>query len=297
MIHQYGKGTALACIGTLFYALLGISIKLAGNNADMWQIMIGRGLVGAVAMLILAHVMGVPLFAGKPTARLIPAIANFAAAAFITIALMVIPIFEALVLWYIFPVWTTLLSWKLLGEPLSFVVGGLIALAMLGVVIMLWPSAGVETTGLHWGHIAGLLSSFCAATAFVSMRVYSNLHGVAHFFNFCVFSLIASLIPMLIFSSPVIPSVAGLEGIFYVALAGCLGQVLIYSAIIYIPPANVAVITTGEIFIAAIIAMLFLGEVLTVQMVVGGLLVIFAALALTLYQNYQKKRNQPSRVE
>lgn len=288
-MHHYGKGISLACLGTIFYAFLGLSIKVAGDYADVWQLMVGRGLIGAVIMATLARVWHISLAKGRIRERFFTGAANFAAAAFVTVALMTIPIFEALILWYIFPAWTTLLSWRFLGERLTPVGGALIVLALTGIVIMLWPEGGVAS-GFHWGHVAGLASSVCAASAFVLMRKYADQHAVSHFFYFCLFSVAFSSLPLLLFSPSILPSSDGMLGILAVALIGCIGQVIIYSAIAYIPPANVAIITMGEIFIAAIVASLFLGEQLTVRMIVGGSLVIVSGLALNVYHALSGKK-------
>lgn len=283
MSHHYGKGVALASLGTFFYAFLGLSIKVAGAYADIWQIMVGRGIIGAVVIALLAHCRHIPLSGGNWRGRIVTGAANFGAAALVTVALTTIPIFEALILWYIFPAWTTLLSWRFLKVPLTPTGGALVALALVGVTIMLWPDGSLETSGFHWGHLAGLGSSLCAASAFVLMRKYADQHAVSHFFYFCVFSVLVSCIPVALFSSPILPSADGTLGILAVALFGCVGQVIIYSAIAYIPPANVAIITMGEIFISAIVASLFLGEKLTVQILAGGSLVIFSGLALNIH--------------
>lgn len=283
MIHRYGKGVALACLGTFFYAFLGLSIKLAGPYTDTWQLMLGRGLIGASVIGLVAWYQHISLFGGKWKGRILTGAANFGAAVLITVALTSIPIFEALILWYILPAWTKLLSWRFLGEKIALIEAVLIALALAGVAIMLWPEGGNETAGIGWGHVAGLGSSLCAASAFVLMRKHADQHAYSHFFYFCVFSVIASTIPVLLFSAPLIPSADGLYGMLTVACFGCIGQVIIYSSIAYIPPVNVAIITMGEIFISAIVASLFLGEALTMQMLGGGGLVIVAAMTLNSY--------------
>ena len=72
-------------------------------------------------------------------------------------------VMRVLLLFYLSPLWTVLLSRALLGERLSRAGAGVIGLSMAGAIVMLWqpalgfpwPACGAEWMGLGAGHRVG----------------------------------------------------------------------------------------------------------------------------------------------
>jgi drug/metabolite transporter (DMT)-like permease len=79
-------------------------------------------------------------------------------------------VMRVLLLFYLSPLWTVLLSRLLLGERLSRAGAGVIALSMAGALVMLWQPA----LGLPWPSVPaewmGLGAGFCFALANVVIR-------------------------------------------------------------------------------------------------------------------------------
>ena len=289
MTH-YSRGAFLAVTGTVFYGLIGLAIKFSGESASVWQMMASRGLLGVFLVAAIARFMGIRLWTNQTMGMLLTAFFNFSASSLITVALTTIPIFEALVLWYLLPAWTTLLAAKFLGERITRIGSLFLLMAIAGAVIVLWPANGMSSFGLHWGHLAGLCSSLSAALGFVSIRHYSGHHGLSHFFHFCLVTLVLSSVLQLFSAGPFLPPAVALTGITMVAILGGLGQMLMFASVAYLPPAGVTVISMGEIVVAGIGAYVIFNETITLTMLCGGAMIVGGALGINLYGAYLAKQ-------
>lgn len=286
----YTRGTLLAMGGTFVYGLLSLSIKASGEYADVWQIMTGRGLGGLLLAFLCARALGIRLVNGQVSGMLLTAVCNFSAVSLITLALTTIPLFEALVLWYLLPVWMTLFSRLLLGERVSRFGLCCTALAVSGTMVVLWPQSGATFSGLSWGHLAALCSPIAASAAFVLIRLHAAQPSLAHFFYLSAVTLVASSLALLLQGVPAPLPLIGVARISLVALLAGMGQVMVFAAVACISPSVVAVICLGEIVIAAIGAYVLFDERLTLNMACGGAMIVIAAVGINWYHVARNKR-------
>ena len=101
------------------------------------------------------------------------------------LALSRIPAGEATLLNNTFPVIAVLLSFYTLGERPTFHLALALAIVTAGMFMVLGD--GYQTTGLGWGHLAGLASAFLGAGAVTSIRALrATDNAPTIFFAFCV---------------------------------------------------------------------------------------------------------------
>jgi drug/metabolite transporter (DMT)-like permease len=224
----------------------------------------------------------IKLYDGQTPGMILTALANLAAAACVTVALTSIPIFEALVLWYLFPVWTMLLAARFLGDKISLSGLGFLALAVGGALIILWPEQKSAGSVLGLGHLAGLCSSFSIAAAFVLIRHYKRQSAAGHFFFFCLAASLLSCAMVGMQPGPMLPPPGAFAAISAVGLSGCASMVLVFRAVAFIPPAKVAILTMSEIVISATLAYFFFGESISARMLCGGLMIIGAGAGINM---------------
>lgn len=292
----YTRGVLIAAVGTFFYGFLGLAVKFSGeSSATVWQIMAGRGLLGMLMVTVIAHAFGIRLLTGDTKGMLLIGLFNFMGSALITVALTSIPIFEALILWFLLPAWTTLLAVRFLGERLTVVIALCLLLAISGAAIVLWPEEGAGLSGLSWGHLAGLFSALSAAVGFICIRRFSGHHPLSHFFHFCLVAFITAGTLHLFQDAPYVPQTMALSGIAVAGLLGGLGQMMLFAAVKFIPPGAVTVISMGEIIVAAVGAYFLFNESVTVAVYCGGGMIIAAAFGINLY-NARRAKMQTENV-
>ena len=139
---------------------------------------------------------------------------------------------DATVLLFTVPMWTTLLAFFVLGEQFTLIDSLSMAGALTGVVLVLRPpflfgdESGTLISSEPVGVVFAILSAWCSAGAYVSIRKLKGVHPnvVLHFF--ALFGVVASLLACLVTQSfslqlePVVWLMLLATGIF-----GTLGQV------------------------------------------------------------------------
>jgi drug/metabolite transporter (DMT)-like permease len=188
-----------------------------------------------------------------------------------------------MVLFYLYPAFTALLSPLLTGEPTSkrawpFIVG-----AFVGTTLILWPGeSGSGSLGL--GHAFAMTASvLCAVTLLLVRRLGRENNIYTLFYYLCLAGALASLGPLLLQPSPLLPrgSAAWIE-VAAVAVFSVGAQLSINQALIHIPAPKVSVMMTAEVPLVACFGVLYLGEPLGWRLVVGALLIFCCGIVLNI---------------
>ena len=165
-------GAICAFAAACSYAGLNAAIRFADAHMSIWHIVFYRSLFGVAAMIVLAWVKKYPLLGMQRSTLCLAGFSGAVGITALTLALILLPLFEALVLLYLFPVFAALLSPWLTGDRVSNRDWLLISAACCGAAIVLWSGKRVE--GLHWGHLLSLIASFSLGLTFTLIRRVSS---------------------------------------------------------------------------------------------------------------------------
>ena len=192
-------------------------------------------------------------------------------------------VMRVLLLFYLSPLWTVLLSRLLLGERLSRAGAGVIALSLAGAFVMLWrpelglpwPSGTAEWVGLGAGMCFALTNVLIRRTAHIEIeqKVMAVFLGVI-----CM----APLIAWLRGESPLEQAVSAGAGT-WLLLAVVAGVLLVVNLVVQYGitflSANAAIaLFLFELVVAAISSWWLAGEVMGVKEWAGGAMIIAASL-------------------
>jgi drug/metabolite transporter (DMT)-like permease len=194
-------------------------------------------------------------------------------------ALAMLPLAAATVLQYSYPTFTALLAWLSLGEPVGPRLLGAVALGWMGVMVLAWPPAGAELgTSLPPLAVAiALVGAFSTALAYVSVRALRHSeHPLVIVFYFPLVALVLSL--PLVLMNPVVPSWGELVWLLGVGLFTQLGQLTLTAGLMGLPAARATAISYVQVAFAVLWGWLIFAEPLEATTLVGGLLVLAAAL-------------------
>jgi len=188
-------------------------------------------------------------------------------------------ILRVLLLFYLSPLWATLMGWLFLREHVSRVAAASLAIALAGAMLMLWnPDIGAPwpQSSADW---FALSSGFAFALSNVATRgVQSASVGTKLFcVGFGVSVMAATIIALV--GAP-LPSVS--LGIFGGAVAlGVFGilvmTLLVQYGVTHIPVYRSAVITFVELIAGAISQALLTDEVVSLREWIGGALIVLGA--------------------
>lgn len=192
-------------------------------------------------------------------------------------------VMRVLLLFYLSPLWTVLLSRTLLGERLSRAGAGVIGLSMAGAIVMLWqPALGFPwpACGAEW---MGLGAGFCFALANVLVRRTAHIeieHKVMAVFAGVV--LMAPAVAWLRGESPVAQAAAvGADIWLMLAILGAV--LLIINLVVQYGithlSANAAIsLFLFELVVAAASSWWLAGEVMGTKEWLGGAMIVLASL-------------------
>ncbi|MCL5668686.1 MAG: DMT family transporter [Gammaproteobacteria bacterium] len=198
----------------------------------------------------------------------------------ITFVLAVIEgnVVRVLLLFYLSPLWASLLGWAALGERLSTRAWALLAVAMAGALIMLWDGA----VGTFWPHgradILALLSGFTFALSNVLIRRLQDVSVPVKTISVWAGGVLVALL-WLLFSAQPAPQASSAALVYAIAL-GALGITAMTLAVQYgvtrMPVQRSAVILLFELVAGALSAAWLAGETVQTHEWLGGALIVLA---------------------
>jgi drug/metabolite transporter (DMT)-like permease len=283
-MHGGGRGNIgvwLAFASALGYCACNVATRLAVGEITVWGILFTRGVFGVAAMFLAARLLRKSLFGRNLGLLTCIGIAGSLSTACIVTAIMSIPLYQALVLLYLYPALTVPLGFVVNGERVRPADGMMVLLAFTGSLLLIWPD---KSAGLIFGtgHLVGVGGALLYAVAYVLIRrLGEGNSGLEPMFHYSLWAMIGVScgIAFLDLDAGLPDARAwsigmGLATLSLVALfAG-------YLALRWLAPHRVGVIGTLEVFGGVLSSWLIFADPITVRALCGGVLVLFAALRL-----------------
>jgi drug/metabolite transporter (DMT)-like permease len=191
---------------------------------------------------------------------------------------------RVILLFYMMPVWATLLARWLLKEAITLRSVMQIGLSLVGAALVLWrPEVGLPMPrSLHdW---LGLIGGACFAGVNVLLRKYADVpseaRSLAMFVGACLVAVIFALAlgPSGRIPYPPAPQIVWILGLSVFALCLLAGNLWLQYGASRLPAQTTAVVMLSEVVFASGSAILFGAETLTPYAVIGGSLIIGSAL-------------------
>ncbi|MFO7787574.1 MAG: DMT family transporter [Halospina sp.] len=193
-----------------------------------------------------------------------------------------------ILLFYLTPIWSTLIGRLWFGWPITPWRVGAIVLGFVGIALVMGPSNGGIPLPSGIGDWMALMSGLVWAISSTGIRTQPGLNAVECNFVFCLGGLITALLLALVLDGVAMPgiSLGNLGGV--VAWALFLGGVwwaLALTAFLWstqrMEPARVGILLMGEVVVGMVSAVLLAGEHLGGWMVLGAIMVVTAAVIET----------------
>jgi len=287
-------GVIWVLLAPLFYAGMSISAKLAGTYLSVWQVGVGRFVFGLLVVPVIVRAIGLSLWGRQRLLLTLRGFCGSVAFLLLVASFQRIPLSLAMVLFYLYPAFTALLSPWIAGEPPDRIAWLFIGGAFVGTSLILWPHEASGT--LNAGHLFAVSASFlCAVTLLLVRRLGKDNNIYTLFFYLCITGTLASLVPLLAQGSALLPgSTAAWLGVAAVAAFSMAGQLTINQALIRIPAATVSIMMTAEVPLVAAFGVLYLGEPVGWRLIVGASLIFGSGSGLNLLPVKGKKMKAQS---
>lgn len=190
-----------------------------------------------------------------------------------------------ILLFYLTPIWSTLISRYWLGWPVSRRRYIAIALGLIGIAVVLQSGGGGLPRPHALGDWLGLASGLLWAVSSVGINKHSRTGPVETNFIFCAGAVAAALILALILGWNTPPQMS--SGHYGVALGWTLLIGILWWAVALaaflraaqiLEPGRVGILLMSEAVVGAISAALFANEPFGVPMMIGTMLIVIAGL-------------------
>ncbi len=281
-LRSISGGVIWVLLAPLFYAGMSVSAKLAGAYLSVWQIGVGRFIFGLLVVPIVVKTLGLNLWGQQRFLLTLRGLCGSVAFLLLVASFQRIPLSLAMVLFYLYPAFTALLSPWITGEPPAKLSWLFIGGAFIGTSLILWPH---EASGaLNQGHLFAVIASvLCALTLLLVRRLGKDNNIYTLFFYLCITGTFASLGPLLMQGTLLLPqsSIAWVS-VAAVAVFSIAAQLTINQALIRIPAATVSIMMTAEVPLVATFGVLYLGEPLSWHLIVGASLIFGSGVGLNL---------------
>ncbi|WP_448875014.1 DMT family transporter [Desulfobulbus propionicus] len=185
---------------------------------------------------------------------------------------------EANILNMTYPLFVALFSWFMLRHQRDLLAVGIVALASIGIWLILAP----DLTSLQWRNGWGLLSGIFAGFAIIYLNL-SRQYNDAQTILWYMFGLGACLMLPLVHNDLLIPKPKELGFLLICSIAGVAGQYLLTYGFLFITAVEGAVISSSRILIAALLGPFLVADPpLGLSGWIGALIILAANVALAL---------------
>lgn len=278
---RYATGVGLVVMAALLWSLQGLIFRQI-ETASPWAILFWRSL--GMAPVILAFVLWrsrgsvrKPL-RGVGWAGVAGALGLVMAFGGAVYAFQSTTVANAVFLFAATPFLTAMLAWAMLGERVSPRTWGSIALAMVGIFVMV-------RGGLEGGALPGNIAALCSAAGFAAFTVTLRRKGVTDpmptvFLGAILATITGALATWSFAETLAMPRADTLWalGMGAVTLSG--GMVLYTLGSRVVPAADLTLLMTIEVMLSPLLVWVFLGETARPTTLLGGVFVL-AAIVIT----------------
>jgi drug/metabolite transporter (DMT)-like permease len=195
---------------------------------------------------------------------------------------------RTVLLFYLMPIWTLLLARWFLKEPLNLGSWLRIGLCLAGAVLVLTPpgqSFGIPLPK-SLADILGVIGGIGFAATNVALRACSKAEARSSDITFAMFSggaILPGALALVLtlngtISFPPAPQIAWMGAVIVLAIAFLFGNLALQYGASRLPASIIAAIMPSEVVFASVSAAWLAGEALTPQLLIGGCLILSAAL-------------------
>ena len=273
----------------LSFSLMGVCVKQVGGRIPAAEVVFARAIVSVALSWWLLHRAGIPAWGNRRLLLIWRGAIGTAALLCVYAALAALPLAAATVLQYLYPPFTALLAWLMLGEPIGKRVLAAMALGWLGVLLVAQP-AGLLQGGATLALVPVLIAvagALFTALAYVSVRsLGTSEHPLVIVFYFPLVALPLSL--PLVALNPVLPTPAELLWLVGVGIFTQLGQVYLTRSLTALPAARATAISYVQVLFAGGWGWLLFGESIDSWTIAGAGLVLAATLVSLSHSQRQK---------
>jgi len=262
------------------FALMTACVKLVStHNIPVFEIVAARGLVSLVISYVDIKRKKIAVWGTNTPLLISRGVVGTLALICVYYAVTTLPLAEATLLQYLYPVFTALLAFFFLKERIQRSTLICIGLCLVGLLAMVQPNLSLNgETVLPWFSVfVALLGALGSGTAYVIVKRLSKTEDSSVIiFYFPLIALPLSLV--LLGNGFVMPDSEALLLLLFVGIFTQVGQVGLTKAMQTEVAGKVSAFSYVQVVFSTILGVLIFNEIPSVWTLIGGVLIILGAL-------------------
>ncbi|MEG3754771.1 DMT family transporter [Psychromonas arctica] len=262
------------------FALMTACVKLVStHNIPVFEIVAARGLVSLVISYVDIKRKKIAVWGTNKALLISRGVVGTLALICVYYAVTTLPLAEATLLQYLYPVFTALLAFFFLKERIQRSTLICIGLCLVGLLAMVQPNLALNgETVLPWFSVfVALLGALGSGTAYVIVKRLSKTEDSSVIiFYFPLIALPLSLV--LLGNDFVMPDSEALLLLLFVGIFTQVGQVGLTKAMQTEVAGKVSAFSYVQVVFSTILGVLIFNEIPSVWTLIGGILIILGAL-------------------
>ena len=267
-------------LSALSFSLMSACVKLVGShNIPVFEIVAARGLISLIISYIDIKRKKIPIWGNNKKLLIARGVVGSCALVCVYYAITTLPLAEATLLQYIYPVFTAVLAFIFLKEKIQRSTLVCIILCLLGLMVMVKPNLSLSGGAvLPWFSVfVALTGALGSAIAYVIVkRLSQSEDSSVIIFYFPLMSLPLAII--LLGDNFVVPDIEALILLLFVGIFTQIGQVGLTKAMKSEVAAKVGAFSYIQVVFSAILGLLIFDEIPSLWTLMGGGLIILGAL-------------------
>ncbi|MEL0658824.1 DMT family transporter [Psychromonas arctica] len=262
------------------FALMTACVKLVStHHIPVFEIVAARGLVSLIISYVDIKRKKIPIWGNNKVLLIARGVVGTLALLCVYYAVTTLPLVEATLLQYLYPVFTAILAFLFLKERIQRSTLICILLCLLGLFAMVKPNLSLNSeVVLPWFSVfIALLGALGSGTAYVIVKRLSKCEDSSVIiFYFPLIALPLSII--LLGDNFVMPDTEALILLLFVGIFTQMGQVGLTKAMQSEVAAKVSAFSYVQIIFSTILGVIIFNEVPSFWTLIGGILIILGAL-------------------
>ena len=285
------SGLALMVFSGFFFALGDVGVKLVSPSITIIEIAFFRFAIGIAFFLTLTVPTGLSFRGDRPLILLTRGVTGVVAFFCLLKSITLIPLANAMVLFYTFPVFATFFSVLILREPVGKWDVLLIAGAMIGIYLLLAPGSHK----LNWGDLFGIMAGCFAGVTVVLVRKLRQTNGpLIIYFYFCV---VGGIVSFPFFLKTVrMPSSSQFLLLVAIGSMFLIAQLLMNQGFKICRAAEGSVLLMSELVFVSLGGVIIFGDILSHGFLTGAFLILGSGIGLNFTHRRLPRSEIPTKL-
>jgi len=282
MRWRVGRGAIYVVAGAFAFSIMTSFVKIAGQRLPSQEVVAARAVVSLVLSWLLVRRQGISPWGTHRRLLFMRGFLGYLALSCVFHSVAVMPLADATVIQYLYPLFTAVLATMFLGErpTLRIAVAGVASIA--GIALVAKPSflfGVLPSAPSALDVLIAVAGAFLTALAYVGVKRLTEVeHPLVIVFYFPLVTLPATL-PALVHSA-VMPRGVEWLVLIGVGVATQAGQVWFTRGLQYETATTATALTYMQVVFATIWGSLFFGEIPDSRTIFGAILVVSGAFLL-----------------